>query len=55
MRETGSYFTCKERTPGAPGLRSWARFAVLPVETYISSVAGTGGGGGGRGRLHNFS
>jgi hypothetical protein len=33
--EAGSYFTCKENTPHAPGLRSWARIAV---ETYISST-----------------
>ena len=34
-REAGSYFTCKENTPHAPGLRSLARIAV---ETYISST-----------------
>ena len=27
-REAGSYFTCKENTPHAPGLRSLARIAV---------------------------
>ena len=34
-REAGSYFTCKENTPHAPGLRSLARIAV---ETSISST-----------------
>ena len=42
-REAGSYFTCKENTPHAPGLRSFARIAVGTSISSTPTVRSNGG------------
>ena len=42
-REPGSYFTCKENTPLASGLRSLARIAVKASISSTQTVRSNGG------------